>query len=79
MLLLVKLRELVRKRQAFEAGIADARAAPGAERVEVKLADLLEAARAHGIVEVDEFLKCELFVRAGFEWDAARKVVVRNY
>ena len=79
MLLLVKLRELVRKRQAFEAGIAAARAAPGAEQVVVKLSERLEAARAHGITEVDEFLRCDLFARAGFEWDAARQVVVRNY
>jgi hypothetical protein len=77
-LLLVKLRELVRKRQAFEAGIASHRALAGGERVEVKLVDLLEAARSHGITEVDEFLKSELFLRAGFVWDAARKVVVRD-
>ena len=77
-LLLVKLRELVRKQQAFEAGIAAHRALPGGERVEIKLAQLLEAARAHGITEVDEFLKSDMFSRAGFVWDAARKMVVRD-
>ena len=71
-LLLVKLRELVRKNMAFNAGIA----ARG-ERVEIRHAERVGAARAHGITEVDEFLRSELFSKAGFVYDAARRVVVR--
>jgi DNA replication licensing factor MCM2 len=76
-LLLVKLRELVRKQQAFEAGMDGAGAAP--ERVDVAMKDFLDAARVHGITEVDEFLKCELFRRAGFVYDAARRLISRTF
>ncbi len=66
MLLLVKLRELVRKHKARDEGM-------GLEegRVEISKKEFLDAARAHGITELDEFLRCGLFQSAGFTWDAA--------
>jgi hypothetical protein len=65
-LLLVKLRELVRKHKARDEGM-------GLEegRVEISKKEFLDAARAHGITELDEFLRCGLFQSAGFTWDAA--------
>ncbi len=75
MLLLVKLRELVRKKQAFEAGVGLGDLV--GEKITITLKEFQDAARAHGIKELDEFLKCELFKRAGFMWDAEDQTIVR--
>ena len=77
MLLLVKLRELVRRKRARDAGMGVAEGEGG--RFEISKKDLLEAARAHGITEVDEFLRSPLFQSAGFEWDAAAQAVIVTF
>jgi DNA replication licensing factor MCM2 len=70
-LLLVKLRELVRKELGFRAALnADAQIRS------IRLDALLEAARAHGITDVDEFLRCDLFLRSGFAFDANNKLIM---
>ena len=78
MLLLVKLRELVRKRQALAGVDALDRDAP-VDRVEVRLSDLVDAARVHGISRIDDFLTSDLFKRGGFSFDAQRAILVRNF
>jgi len=43
---------------------------PEDDRVNIKMEDFQEAARSHGITDTREFLKSELFKRAGFHVDA---------
>ena len=75
-LLLAKLRELVRRKLARDAGMG--LEPEGGGGVEISKKEFLDAARAHGITEVDDFLRCSLFQSAGFQWDAAAAKILRH-
>jgi hypothetical protein len=77
-LLLVKLRELARKKQAFRAGVS-VRGAEALLTIEIKVDELVDAARMHGITEVDDFLRCDLFERSNFKFDRGRGVITRGF
>ena len=79
MLLLVKLRELARKKQAFHHGIAPRGAAEAVLSIEISRHEFIEAARVHGITEIDEFLRSDLFARSGFTYDAAGGRISRDF
>lgn len=85
-LLLLKLRQLVKERQALEFVRAGSRGAAalaaagmGMERVEVSARDLLERAKAHGITDISGFLGSEALRNAGFVYDARRLIIVRDF
>jgi DNA replication licensing factor MCM2 len=83
-LLLLKLRQLVKERQALEfvrAGSRGAAALAGAgmERVEITSRDLLERAKAHGITDLGAFLTSDALRNAGFAYDAGRHIIVRDF
>ncbi len=71
-LLLVKLRELVRRQRARDAGLGYEEE----DQISIPRRDLVEAARAHGITEpeVEEFLGCPLF-RKAFAYEAATTTI----
>lgn len=74
-LLLHKLRELFRKKQAERAGLGPTQDA--ALGLDVPLSKFLEAARVWGVTDVDEFLRCDLFKRSNFIYDGIRHVITR--
>jgi DNA replication licensing factor MCM2 len=79
--LLVKLRELVRERSAVEHSRSALQAAlDEIERVEVPLRQLEERAHRHHLSKevITAFLTSEMLRAAGFEYDDARKVLVRQ-
>ena len=79
MLLLVKLRELVRKKRAFHTGVSHVGALDAAQRFDISKRELIDAARVHGITEVDEFLRCELFKRSGFFYDERQALISNEF
>lgn len=79
MLLLVKLRELARKKQAFLHGIAPHAAADAVLVITIEVREFIEAARVHGITEIDEFLRSDLFARSGFRYEADAQLISRTF
>ena len=74
-LLLVKLRELVQERRGLEAALhGGVSHFEEAGEVEVRLQDLQERARRHGITDLSSFLASDLR-RSGFVYHAARRVI----
>ena len=72
-LLLVKLQELVQERSSLDAAMGAG--AAHNDTVEVKLRDLQDRARRHGITDLNSFLSSDL-ARSGFEFDREKKVFV---
>ena len=70
-LLLVKLRELVQER----VGVNSVFGRSAGADVEIRLQDLADRARRHGITDLSSFLSNDLR-RSGFVYDAAKKVIV---
>ena len=81
-LLLLKLKEMVKERTAYEFTRSAAYAFDPdvVERMEFRLADLQQRAQRHGIdtVALSNFINSTPFLRAGFTFDAARNVIVKD-
>jgi len=80
-LLLLKAKELVKEKtaQAFVRSGSYAFVPADIERIEVRLSELQERARRHGIDDVSlrSFLSSPMFAEHGFSYDDARKVLIK--
>ena len=47
--------------------------------IEIHVREFIDAARVHGITEIDEFLKSDLFARSGFRYEADRQLISRTF
>jgi DNA replication licensing factor MCM2 len=81
-LLLEKLKELVQERVGLDAAIRGssslALARAGVEKVEVRLGDLADRARRHGITDLSDFLRSDILAKAHIEYNSERKILIKH-
>ena len=80
-LLLEKLKELIQERIGMDTALRGAlinRANLVDDRVEIKLSDLMERAKRHGITDLSDFLRSEILQKANIEYDRERKLLIKN-
>jgi DNA replication licensing factor MCM2 len=78
-LLMEKLRELVQERVGVDAALrGSVERFDGVSSVEVRLGDLADKARRHGITDLSSFLSSDILSKAGFAYDRGRKMLVKE-